>query len=267
MRRRGSALLLIAVTLTACSPRRVTLPSGGGVPFAAFADAYAEAVEDCRATRTIAATLSLSGKAGSTRLRGNVDAGFAAPSDVRLEGRAPFGRPVFVFVARDERTATLHLPRDNRILRDAPPDAIVEALTGIRLHPAELRAMVAGCGFGAGDPSGGRRYENGWVELDVQSGSTYLSQTDGRWRIVAARRGPLTIEYSDYRSARPATIRLQAGDEEATRTALTVRLSDIDINVPLGPEVFRVDVPPGAEPLTLDELRRAGLLGERTETP
>ena len=261
MRRFGSALLFF-ILLTGCSPRRVNLPSGAGAPFPGFADAYAEAVATCRGTRTMTATLNLSGTAGGTRVRGDVDAGFAAPSNLRLEGRAPFGRPVFVFVARDERTATLLLPRDNRILRDAPPDAIVEALTGVRLGPPELGAMIAGCGFGAGDPRGGREYEGGWVAVESASGNDYVRRNDGAWRLVASTRGPLTIEYSDYRSSRPGTIRLRAGDENG-QTALTVRLSDVDINIPLAAEVFHADIPPDAAPLTLDELRNAGPLGER----
>jgi hypothetical protein len=43
---------------------------------------------------------------------------------------------------------------------------------------------------------------------------------------------------------------------------LTVKLSETELNVPLGPEVFQLDVPREADPLTLDELRRAGPLGD-----
>ena len=49
-------------------------------------------------------------------------AGFAAPAQLRLEAPAPFGRPVFVLVARGQ-DATLVLYRDGRVLRGAPPDA------------------------------------------------------------------------------------------------------------------------------------------------
>ena len=42
---------------------------------------------------------------------------------------------------------------------------------------------------------------------------------------------------------------------------VTVRLSDVNINVTLEPDVFAVDVPARAEPLTIEELRRAGPLG------
>jgi outer membrane lipoprotein-sorting protein len=54
-------------------------------------------------------------------------------------------------------------------------------------------------------------------------------------------------------------LRLQASGTPAAD--VTVRLSDVNINVPLEPEVFAVDVPAGAEPLTIEELRRAGPLG------
>jgi outer membrane lipoprotein-sorting protein len=52
-----------------------------------------------------------------------------------------------------------------------------------------------------------------------------------------------------------------AGSSER-QTDLTVKLSDVELNVPLGAEVFQLDVPPDADPLTLEELRRAGPLGE-----
>jgi hypothetical protein len=202
------------------------------------------------------ATLGLSGRAGSQRLRGRVDAGFAAPSEARLEGRAPFGRPVFILVARDDATATLVLPRDNRVLRAAAPAAIVEALAGVALTPAELRAALAGCGFG-GDPADGRAYGD-WLAIDTPGATTYLRRQDGRWRLLASTRGPLTIEYRDLAGGRPSTVRMRTASD--AHTDLTVRLSDVNVNVPLEPAVFQVDIPEGADALTLDELRRAGPL-------
>jgi hypothetical protein len=55
--------------------------------------------------------------------------------------------------------------------------------------------------------------------------------------------------------------RSNAGSSERP-TDLTVKLSETELNVPLGPEVFQLDVPREADPLTLDELRRAGPLGD-----
>ena len=46
---------------------------------------------------------------------------------------------------------------------------------------------------------------------------------------------------------------------------LSIHISQFETNAVLGPAVFRVDVPNDAVPLTLDELQKAGPLGEATE--
>lgn len=248
----------VALSLPACAPRRPHLPTGVATPFPAAASAYEAAIGACRTTGTIHATLGLSGRAGAQSLRGQVDAGFDVPDRVRLEMRAPFGRPVFILAAAGPR-ATLYLPREDRVLRDAPTVDIVEALVGLRLDAAELRAVVSGCGFGVADPAGGRAYPDGWVAVDTAGSTTYLREMDGRWRVVAASRPPLSVHYAAFTPARPMTVRLRAPGP--FRADVTVRLSDVDVDIPLAADVFEVTVPPGAEPLTLDELRRAGPLG------
>ena len=234
------------------------------MPFAEYASAFEQATAACRGVNTITATLSLSGRAGEQKLRGQVDAGFAAPSEARLEGRAPFGRPVFILVARNDTSATLVLPRDNRVLGDAPPAAIVEALAGVALAPAELRAAIAGCGFG-GAAADGRLYGE-WLAVDTPGATHYLRRQGGRWRLLVSVRAPLVLEYQDFNAlGRPSTVRIRTTDRagDARATDMTLKLSDVSTNISLGPEVFRLDVPEGADPLTLDELRRAGPLGAR----
>jgi len=260
--RHSVALVLCSAvgTLTACAPKRIALPTGDGTPYPDAVQAYQQAVQDCRGARTIRATLGLSGRAGSTRLRGNVDAGFEAGGKVRLEGRPPLGRPVFILVAAGSE-ATLLLPRDNRVLRGVRPADIVEALVGLPLGGEELRAVVSGCGFGAVDPTDGRAYEGGWVAVDGGGATTYLRQVDGRWRVVATTRPPMTVHYSAFAGSRPSALRVQSS--AASRADVSVQLSDVDINVALEAAVFQVQIPPGAEPLTLEELRRAGPLGDQ----
>jgi hypothetical protein len=254
------------VLISACAVKSFTPPTGPGTPFPDFAAAFDDATRECRGVKTISVTLSLSGRAGSTRLRGNVDAGFSAPGEVRLEGRAPFGRPVFILVARDAAKATLLLPRDNRVLREAPAAAIVEALAGVALDPDELRSAIAGCGFGTGAPTAGRSYGGDRAALDAPGATHYLRRENGRWRLIASVRGPLTIEYRDFSMSRPATVRIRTAPTVPSEAPadLTVKLSDVNINVPLEAQVFDVEVPSGADPLTLDELRRAGPLGTAT---
>lgn len=248
---------------SACAVKSFTPPTGAGTPFPEFAAAFDEATRECRGVKTISVTLSLSGRAGTSRLRGNVDAGFSAPAGLRLEGRAPFGRPVFILVARDKGNATLLLPRDNRVLRDAPAAAIVEALAGVSLDPDELRSAIAGCGFDGATPSGGRAYGADVAALDLGEGTQYLRRENGRWHLIASVRGPLTIEYRDFAGTRPQTIRMKSASNanQEAATDLTMKVSDVNINIPLGEEVFKVEIPTGADSLTLDELRRAGPLG------
>jgi len=245
---------------TACAPKPPVLPTGPGMPFDGYAAAYQEATASCQDVRTITASMALSGKAGTTKLRGRIDAGFAAPGRLRLEGIPPFGRPVFELVA-DGARATLVLPRDERVLRDAPPDRIVEALAGVALGPDALRTIVAGCGFGAGAPAEGRTYPNEWAAVSSGETTTYLRRGGSRWQIAAATRGAMTVTYADYAGGRPSTIRLRAESGGRTTADLTLRLSDVDVNTTLDPKTFDVDVPPHAVPITLDELRKAGPLG------
>src|SRR6187402_2011872 len=103
-------LLSLAASLPACAPKRIELPTGTGSPYAEAARAYEEAVKECRGVRTMQATLGLSRRAGTTTLRGTVDAGFEAPDRIRLEGRHPLGRPVFILAAGGGRS-TLYMPR------------------------------------------------------------------------------------------------------------------------------------------------------------
>jgi hypothetical protein len=252
-------MFAIALALASgCAPKRIELPSGNGTPFDASA-AYEQATRECRGAQTIEVTLGLSGRAGSVRLRGNVDAGFEAPDKVRLEGRAPIGRPLFVLAAPGSE-ATLYLPRENRVLRSARTADVVEALVGLRLDGAQLRSIVSGCAFGVGEPADGRSFPGGWVAAGIGGARTYLRQVDGRWRVFAAAQDDLTVHYSTFVSGRATVLRLQA---PASKADVSARLSDMNINLPMRPAVFEVELPADAEPLTLDELRRSGPLGDR----
>jgi outer membrane lipoprotein-sorting protein len=243
------------ISLSSCAAKPPSLPTGSGVPFPDFAGAYQQATSSCRGVKTTTVSMAMSGKAGTTKLRGRVDAGFEAPARARLEGIAPFGKPVFILVA-DGARGTLVLPREDRVLRDAPPDQIVEALAGVRLGPDALRTAVSGCGLSAGTPSAGQTFANGWAGITLAGGTVFLRKNATAWEVAAAVNGPVTVIYSDYANGRPATIRLRAPSAD-----ITLRLSDVEINTTLDSRTFEVELPARAVPLTLEELRRAGPLG------
>jgi hypothetical protein len=255
-----------------CAPKTIRLPSGPGAPFPDFASAHDEATSSCRGVRTFAASMGMSGKAGDTKLRGRIDAGFEAPARARLEGIAPFGRPVFILVA-DAGAGTLVLTRDDRVLRDAPGQ-IVEALVGVALDPDDMRTVVSGCGFADGPPASGVLVTQGdteWLVLQhpaedtgaTAPATTYLIRRAGGWKLAAAARGPLTIGYTDDETGRPRIVDIRAESDGRVTANIRLRLSDVDINTTLDARTFDItpDLPAHPVPMTLEELRRAGPLG------
>ena len=174
-----------SVALGACAARRISLPADPGAPFPDFAETYRAVTAACAGVRTLTAELALAGRAGAGRVRGRAIVGFARPDSMRLEGVAPFGPPAFILAARGAN-ATLVLPRDNRVVRGAPPEEILDAMTGVALSPADLQAVLTGCVVPAGAPVAGRIHQNGWASIDVGDGATLYLQREGSvWRLRA----------------------------------------------------------------------------------
>jgi len=215
----------------------------------------------CTGVRTLTAEIGMSGRAGRQRLRGRVVAGFARPASMRLEGVAPFGAPAFILVARGEN-ATLLLPRDEpRVLRGPKPEDILGALTGVALGPADLQAILTGCVVPAPQAIEARRHANGWASIDLAGGARlYLEPARGGWTLRAATRAGWQIEYPAWSADFPQSVRLQSSQPDVN-VDLTAALSQIEINKDLEDAAFTVSVPPGADPITLDELRDSGPLG------
>jgi len=216
----------------------------------------------------------LSGKAGSQPLRGRALAGFA-PGAVRLEALAPFGSPAFILVADGSR-GTLLLPRDRRMLQNAAPEDILNALIGVPLGPDDLRAVLSGCMKANAMPVSGREFGPDWMSVDLDSGGTmYLQRVKGQpaaWRVVAGRYAGLEIEYPQFAGEQPARIVIRSGPAAApvagsaapaaADVALTIGLSQVEVNGDLPrDQLVAVKIPPGMEPITLTELRAAGPLG------
>lgn len=185
---------------------------------------------------------------------------------MRLEGIPPFGRPVFILTAQGG-SAVLVLPRDERVLRDQPPQAILEALVGLDLAPEDLLAILTGCVVPNATPTAGRLHANGWASIDLQGGAKlFLRRAPGgataQWELRAAQRDGWQLEYTMGQTQFPSSVRLTS-DSETVPVDLTADISELEANVDLDPAAFRPEVPPDAKPLTLDELRQAGPLRAR----
>jgi hypothetical protein len=249
------SILLVTIGLTACGQPRVALPGGTGTPAPDFAAAYAQARAACDSVQVMQAELGLSGRAGGQRLRGRVLAGLV-PGALRLEGVAPFGAPVFILVA-DGVSGTLLLSRERRVVRDAPPEEILNALVGIKLRPDDLRAMLAGCVRSASDTTGARAYGPDWLAVDLAAdGTIYLRRTGNVWRIVAGRLGGLEIDYPAFQGDRPSRVVLRGAD-----VSLALALSQVEVNGDLPrDQLVALKIPDGVAPLSLEQLTAAGPL-------
>lgn len=264
---RRATVLAAAFLMAGCAAPRMTLPTGAGVPFPGFAEALTEATGACRGVRTYSAELAVSGKIGSRKLRGRVTVGLAEPDRARLEGVAPFGPPAFILVA-DGGAASLLLPRDNRILSGEQPDAVLEALVGVRLGPAGLRAILSGCAVPRPQATAGVTYPGNWARIELADHDVVFLRRGpgGRWQVRAASVGGLGLEYDRDENGAMTGVRLMIGGfsgDPATATDLRLSVSQVETNVELTPAAFAIKVPANAVPLTLADLREAGPVGER----
>lgn len=253
----------LLLTSAACAPKLLKLPSGPGEPAADVREALTEATSTCHGVTALSAEIGVSGSVGGERLRGRLLAALAAPASVRLEAVAPFGPPVFILVAQGA-AATLLLPRDERVLEHESPRAVIEALTGVPADASDLRTLLTGCTTAA-DRETGRKVGDDWRIVDDGPTQVYLHRAGPSvpWQIAATVRTGAggsggfewRAEYREHVNGLPRSVRVVSGD--AKRFDLQLALSQLEVNTPLESNVFRVQIPRPARPITLEELQHA----------
>jgi hypothetical protein len=258
---RAAALVVAGLAATSCGAPLLKLPTGAGTPASDTADVLTGATRACRTISTISAEIAVSGSVGGQRIRGRILAGLSAPASMYLEAPAPFGAPLFVLGATDD-DATLLLPRDRRVLEHGRPDQVLEAVAGVPLGPADLRSTLTGCDGTNAEASKARAFGDSW-RLVPGARELYLHrQRSGEpWRLVSIVQTGANgwrADYRDFLNDLPRDISLVSTDPR--RFTLRLGLSQVEINGPLEPSTFHVNIPPGTETLTLDELRAGGPL-------
>jgi outer membrane lipoprotein-sorting protein len=255
-------LLALAMAAShACAPALAKLPGGAGTP-ADSAEALREALAGCDGLRSVSAEVAVAGSVGGQRLRGRLLLGLAEPDAARIEAVAPFGPPLFIFVARN-RDATLLLPREDRVLAHGRPADVLDAIAGLPLDAPDLRRALTACPAPPGRGSG-RAFGDDWRVVGEPEAAVYLHR-DGRtapWRIAAVRYGAgesaWRADYQAFDGGLPHGVRLTSA--QAGRFDLRLTLSQVERNPDLGDAAFRVEVPASAQPITIDELRRGGAI-------
>jgi len=263
VRGRRLAILTLAVSVSGCAAKGFKPPTGPGQATSDAAPLFSAWSRACADIHTLTAEAALSGRVERGRVRGRLHMGLTSTGGVRLEAVAPFGPPLFT-LAGDRDRATLWLPRDGQVLRDAPPAAIVDALAGVDLSPSDLLAVVTGC-LGAGDAAVRSEQFATLIRVTTRTGvEIWWSRRATPPALVAIIRGDLLIEYLRFDGELPAMLRLTRHTTSGPTLAdLRLSLSQREVNAPLEPAAFTVDVPADAKPISLDDLRRAGLFGSR----
>jgi len=263
-RPRRFAVLVASLLSASCGASLLKLPAGPGAPAPDTRDVLAEATATCRAVSSLTAEIGVSGSIGGRRVRARLVAGLASPASARLEAYA-LGQPIFIFAAR-AADATLLLTRDRRVLEHGRPEEVLEAIAGLPVDAADLRTALLGCPDGnvALDPDSGRRLGDDWRMAVEGLNDLYLQRKarSAPWRLVAvvhrAGQPSWRAEYRNFVDDLPREVRLVSSD--SSRFDVRLALSQVDLNPSLPGAAFQVTVPPGVDPITLDELRRQGPL-------
>jgi hypothetical protein len=256
-----AVVALAAAATVSCGAPLLKLPSGPGRPAPDTGALLDQATAACRAVSSISAEVGVSGSVAGQRVRGRLLAGLASPASLYIEAPAPFGAPLFVIGGTGE-TATLLLPRDRRVLESGDTAAILEAVAGVPLGAAELRSTMTGCASDTGVPAGGIAYGDNWrVVQGEQSRYLQRQRSSDPWRLVSIVRGGdggWRADFRDFVNDLPTRIRLMS--TAGKQFDLRLELSQVETNVDLPPSTFRVSVPAGTQPISLDELRAGGPL-------
>jgi outer membrane lipoprotein-sorting protein len=259
-----ASVVALAIVASSCGAPLMNLPSGPGEPAADAAEALTQATAECRGVRTLTAEIAASGKAAGSRFRGRLLTGVAAPASARIEAVAPFGPPVFIFVATGDE-ATLLLPRDERVLEHGRPADVLGAIAGVPLGAGDLYVTLTGCAPASASQGGNQRGPDWRVVGAGENAEMYLHRAAAGqpWRLMAVVRRPASgaawrAEYREHQGGLPRAIRLVSVDAQGSAGFdVTLQLSQVETNVALDAPAFRVDVPRSASPITLDELRHA----------
>jgi hypothetical protein len=250
-------MALAVATACAGRPAAVVLPQGLGQPLDASAlDAERRArASTCALTGALVADLRVSGRVDGERVRGTLQIGVDADA-IRIEALPPMGAPVFI-LAGHAAAATLLLPRD-RAYVEAPVAALTEAVVGIALAPADLRAVLAGCGVAGDDIVGGRTFGQQWVRVELASDSRLWLWHDARGhRLLVAETGQWRVEYL-HEHHQPVRGVLRHATAP-TALSFTVEAPEWLDALPAG--ATDVIIRDDALPIALDQLRRQRALG------
>jgi hypothetical protein len=246
-RRRSLASLALVALTTACGARFYEPPSGPASPATDGPQVLADATRRCRDVRTFQASMRLSGR----RLPNlNVTTGVVTDGRLMLQVGATAAPDLWMAGSADAATLLLREGNRNRVVR-APAAAIVEALVGVSLGPQQFLALLTGCVARDLTATEAVAY-NGTRRIATPDATLYVESLEGAWRIVAGSLGDIRVDYRPVAAPFPARVSVRA---DARDVRFTLEIQEALADRPIADEDLQLTVPPGAVPMTLDELR------------
>jgi hypothetical protein len=253
-----AASAIVGLFGAACAARGFVPPTGATTPLAApEAEAiWLAATRECAAVEAINVSVRPSGSVGGTGVRGlELFVGLDAAGHVGIEAEGR-GQPVFTLKGTTE-AATLWLPAERRVVRGRADD-ILNAIVGLELDAARLRAVLTGCGSAGAAIERADRI-GGLVRMSGPDASiVYAEEVDGRWRVRAATADGLTVDYREWDGNWPRTIGLRTAAGRSPAVDLRLRIEDRVLAPDFPPGTFEVVVPADATPAAVGDLRLIG---------
>jgi hypothetical protein len=178
---------------------------------------------------------------------------FARPEDLRVELLGAFGATRWSAVAGREGIR-VYFPGRREYVEEDDVTAVVGALLGLRMTASEVMAALAGVGVPLGEDVRATGYHRGdFPFLDLAGDVLTRLELDGSGQVVRAEGRGYRVSYPTDWKARGRTLPdalLLENDE----IRVTLRAEEVDVNVRLDPEAFRLDVPADASRLRPAEI-------------
>jgi len=251
--------MVSCLAFTACATTRgFVRPTGATTPLTDHAGAWQAATAECRGVQSYRGDLRLSGKVAGERIR-SVTLGLAVDATGRLGFETQVMGSSIFRLGGTTANATLLLRADNRVVR-GPAGEIVEALIGVRLDPARLLAVLAGCVATSLDATAAERL-GAFVQVTLPDATVFLSDDGRGWRPRAGTFEQLLVDYQRIEAGYPHQILITSEPGRSPSVSLSIAVRSLDINPVFTGAEFHVTPPDGAIPISLDELRAAGPLG------
>ena len=254
--------MLVLFTASCAGRASFVVPRGAGVQVPEAATTWSAVVTACRSTTSYRSEFALTGRIGDRRIRGLASArlftALAANGSIGLEASVS-GQLLFRLGGTTDE-ATLLLRDQNRVVT-ARPNEILEALIGVPVEPQRLLAIVTGCVTMTESIDRAVRH-NDVLEVVTSDASVYLTAAGTGWHVRAARFANIAVDYFAFERGLPRDLRIATTGTTGPAVTLDLRVQAIQTNASLDPTLFRVTIPEGATPISIEELRRVGPLAD-----